>query len=212
MIPNEMPMLSGGGHQTAEYGTCVMEYISMVMGYEFTMLPECTDNMVAGFAWNANDWMSHVGRQRLLALVPRLSSAAQLVPNYPKDKDFTSPYQYREAYRAWQRDFHEARAERGARLTAAWNSAFPADAIGYGERQPKDTDWCFDEFAPLDSEEFMPGRLLLDRMDPRNDDVYYRALEAVLDEHERIAAEWGIETACPVEIPQVILDLVEAGR
>lgn len=200
MIPNEMPMLSHGGHISAQSGTCVMEYISLIMGYEFTMAPVCTDRDVARYAYSANDGMFEDARQRLLALVPRLSAAAPLVPHRPKNSED-------EELLAWAEDYHERRVERNIRLVTAWNSVFPEDAWGEDLQQYADID------VPLvlDSPK-MPGQRYLDDGDERIDDVYYRALEAVLDEHERIAAEWGIEMACPVEIPQVILDLVESER
>lgn len=71
-IPEFLPRISSGKHRSPEQGACVMEYISMLAGEEFTDFPKCTHRSLAQLAQNANDHMPDRERYRLVPLINRL--------------------------------------------------------------------------------------------------------------------------------------------
>lgn len=60
-------------HKTPDEGVCVMEYVSVLVGGEFTDWPDCTHPLLARLAQHANDALDNDERTPTLApLVPRL--------------------------------------------------------------------------------------------------------------------------------------------
>ena len=71
-IPDFMPVLSAGAHQSPAQGACIMEYASFLNGEEWTDFPSCTNPILARAAQYANDELDDETRQQLLPLLPRL--------------------------------------------------------------------------------------------------------------------------------------------
>ena len=71
-VPDGMPYLSGGGHESPQRGACVMEYVSLLAGEKWSDDPACTDGALASIARQLNDAASEDDRQLLLSVIPRL--------------------------------------------------------------------------------------------------------------------------------------------
>jgi hypothetical protein len=81
-VPDGLPTLASGAHQPGEGKACVMEYISLLAGEDWTDLPECTHPLLAVMAQTVNDWIKD-DSERAAALVPligRLFGANQHTP------------------------------------------------------------------------------------------------------------------------------------
>lgn len=70
--PDFMPVLSAGRHFSPAEGACVMEYVSVIAGEEFTDTPACTDFVLACAAWNVNDNLNDDERHLLIPFITRL--------------------------------------------------------------------------------------------------------------------------------------------
>ncbi|MBT8161046.1 MULTISPECIES: hypothetical protein [Arthrobacter] len=162
-IFDKLVRLAKGSHVREEQGACVMEYVSMVAGEAFSDRPKCTEPVVFGYAWRANDNMTDDGRQRLLELVPRLLSASPLNPIPEVGATITEMAFWR------TRQF-----ELEERLREAWvDKLFP--------------------YTPIPE-----------------DDARFNALNAVLDEYDKLREEWDLGPAsCPVNADDLTA-LVEA--
>lgn len=75
-VPDSLPTLAAGKHEKGAGQACVMEYVSILAGEDFTDHPSCTDPVLAAAARSVNDWMSNEGRQALVPLIGRLFGTA----------------------------------------------------------------------------------------------------------------------------------------
>lgn len=71
-IPNGMPTLSWGAHAPTEGKACVMEYVSLLAGEQWSDHPECTHPALAAFARHLNDRLEDEHRHVLVPLIGRL--------------------------------------------------------------------------------------------------------------------------------------------
>lgn len=71
-IPDAMPTLARGCHRPGEGSGCVMEYISLLAGEEWSDHPSCTHEVLAEVARAVNDRLENGERHRLVPLIGRL--------------------------------------------------------------------------------------------------------------------------------------------
>lgn len=72
MIPEAMPVISSGGHDDPSQGACVMEYVSLLAGEDWSDRPSCTDPVLAEAARVINDRCDDYQRHRLVPMIGRL--------------------------------------------------------------------------------------------------------------------------------------------
>lgn len=72
MIPNGLPTLSAGAHEPNQGKACVMEYVALLAGEEWTDSPTCTHPALAQVAQVVNDRLPDSERHRLVPLIGRL--------------------------------------------------------------------------------------------------------------------------------------------
>lgn len=70
--PDFLPTLSAGSHDADHGEACVMEYVSLLAGEEWSDRPECTHPLLAHEARTTNDLLLDSDRSRLVPLVGRL--------------------------------------------------------------------------------------------------------------------------------------------
>jgi hypothetical protein len=75
MIPDALPTLDKGSHSANSGKACVMEYVSVMAGEDFSDSPSCTHPLIAAAARMANDSLGDEDRQLLVVLIPRLMHA-----------------------------------------------------------------------------------------------------------------------------------------
>lgn len=71
-VPDFLPTLSYGAHDADAGEACVMEYVSLLAGEEWSDRPECTHPILAHEARTTNDLLLDLDRPRLVPLVGRL--------------------------------------------------------------------------------------------------------------------------------------------
>ena len=71
-IPNTLPTLSAGAHRPDEGNACVMEYVSLLAGEEWSDSPSCTHPALSRAAQVVNDRLSDDDRHLLVPLIGRL--------------------------------------------------------------------------------------------------------------------------------------------
>jgi hypothetical protein len=71
-VPDFLPTLSHGAHDADAGEACVMEYVSLLAGEEWSDRPECTHPILAHEARTTNDLLLDHDRPRLVPLVGRL--------------------------------------------------------------------------------------------------------------------------------------------
>lgn len=76
MIPDFLPSISAGAHDAGDGEACVMEYVSLLAGEEWSDRPECTHPVLAHEARTVNDALPDADRGRLVPLVGRLLGSA----------------------------------------------------------------------------------------------------------------------------------------
>lgn len=74
-IPITGVRLGVGSHRSAREGFCAMEYLALVLGYEWTAIPNCTDYTVAVCVQGINDSLDDDRRQGILDRLQRISEA-----------------------------------------------------------------------------------------------------------------------------------------
>lgn len=72
MIPDGLPTLAPGAHNEGDGKACVMEFVSVLAGEQWSDKPNCTLLPIAYVAQRVNDVLSDENRNRLLPLIPRL--------------------------------------------------------------------------------------------------------------------------------------------
>src|SRR5690606_39216218 len=75
-IPDFMPVLSAGAHDHPSEGACVMEYVSLLAGEDFSDSPVCTHPVLAAAARAVNDNLPDNERHLLVPLIGRLFGTA----------------------------------------------------------------------------------------------------------------------------------------
>jgi hypothetical protein len=71
-VPDALPTLSAGSHDAGHGEACVMEYVSLLAGEEWSDRPECTHELLAHEARTVNDLLRDSDRSRLVPLIGRL--------------------------------------------------------------------------------------------------------------------------------------------
>jgi hypothetical protein len=71
-VPDFLPTLSAGSHDAEHGEACVMEYVSLLAGEEWSDRPECTHPLLAHEARTTNDLLRDSDRARLVPLIGRL--------------------------------------------------------------------------------------------------------------------------------------------
>jgi hypothetical protein len=70
--PDFMPTLSAGSHDAEHGEACVMEYVSLLAGEQWSDRPDCTHPLLAHEARTTNDLLRDGDRTRLVPLIGRL--------------------------------------------------------------------------------------------------------------------------------------------
>jgi hypothetical protein len=79
-VPDALPTLSAGSHDADHGEACVMEYVSLLAGEEWSDRPECTHPMLAHEARTTNDLLRDSDRTRLVPLIGRLFGTTEDSP------------------------------------------------------------------------------------------------------------------------------------
>jgi hypothetical protein len=79
-MPDALPTLSAGSHDADRGEACVMEYVSLLAGEEWSDRPECTHPMLAHEARTTNDLLRDSDRARLVPLIGRLFGTTEDSP------------------------------------------------------------------------------------------------------------------------------------
>lgn len=79
-VPDALPSLSAGSHDADHGEACVMEYVSLLAGEEWSDRPECTHPLLAHEARTANDLLREGDRTRLVPLIGRLFGTTEDSP------------------------------------------------------------------------------------------------------------------------------------
>ena len=69
---NKVPVLSRGGHGSADSGMCIMELVSFINREPFSDHPDCTDTRVSAYMQNVNDTCTDAERTKLLSVLDRM--------------------------------------------------------------------------------------------------------------------------------------------
>ena len=78
--PDFLPTLSAGAHDAEAGEACVMEYVSLLAGEQWSDRPECTHPILAHEARTTNDLLLDVDRPRLVPLIGRLFGTTEDSP------------------------------------------------------------------------------------------------------------------------------------
>lgn len=78
-IPDYMPVLQRGAHRHPSQGACVMEYVSLLAGEEWSDYPSCTTHHVARLAQFVNDRLTDDERNDvMIPMIPVIMRTAGL--------------------------------------------------------------------------------------------------------------------------------------
>lgn len=78
--PEHLPLLSRGAHTDPADGACLMEYVSLLAGEQFSDRPSCTHPLLAQIARLVNDTSPENVRHELAPLAPGLIGTAGADP------------------------------------------------------------------------------------------------------------------------------------
>jgi hypothetical protein len=76
-IPDGLPTLTKGWHTPDQGEACVMEYVSILAGEEFSDSPHCTNWILAAAAREINDHLNDEDRHVLVPLIGRLFGTSE---------------------------------------------------------------------------------------------------------------------------------------
>ncbi len=79
-LPDALPTLSAGSHDADNGEACVMEYVSLLAGEEWSDRPDCTHPLLAHEARTTNDLLRESDRSRLVPLIGRLFGTTEDSP------------------------------------------------------------------------------------------------------------------------------------
>ena len=71
-LPEGLPTLASGSHRPGDGKACVMEYVALLAGEQWTDMPNCTHFVLAKSAQRVNDRMQDRNRHLLVPLIGRL--------------------------------------------------------------------------------------------------------------------------------------------
>lgn len=80
LVPDALPTLSAGSHDPSDGQACLMEYVSLLAGEEWSDRPECTHEILAHEARMTNDLLRDGDRPRLVPLIGRLFGTSEDSP------------------------------------------------------------------------------------------------------------------------------------
>ena len=80
LVPDALPSLAAGAHDSDTGEACVMEYVSLLAGEEWSDRPDCTHPLLAHEARTVNDELADHDRHLLVPLVGRLFGTTQDSP------------------------------------------------------------------------------------------------------------------------------------
>ncbi|MEO3937690.1 hypothetical protein V3N99_13165 [Dermatophilaceae bacterium Soc4.6] len=80
LVPDALPSLAAGAHDADAGEACVMEYVSLLAGEEWSDRPDCTHPLLAHEARTVNDELGDRDRHLLVPLVGRLFGTTQDTP------------------------------------------------------------------------------------------------------------------------------------
>lgn len=72
VAPPGLPRLARGRHLQPHHGSCLMEYVSVLAGLDFSDHPRCTHPLLGWLARRVNDAVSDAARPQLVAVAPAL--------------------------------------------------------------------------------------------------------------------------------------------
>lgn len=70
-IPDYIPILGHGAHNSPQEGACVMEMVSFITGDKWTDHPKTVHSALADIARNTNDFVSDDNRSIIANMIPR---------------------------------------------------------------------------------------------------------------------------------------------
>lgn len=76
-VPDGLPTLSKDSHKPGDGKACVMEYVALLAGEEWTDTPKCTHPVLAHMAQLVNDKMADENRHLLVPLIGRLFGTSE---------------------------------------------------------------------------------------------------------------------------------------
>ena len=79
-LPDGLPELRRGSHVSPRDGACLMEYVSVLAGEQFTDRPRCVDPLLVRLAWAVNDTVSRQVRVQLPPLALRFIGTSNTNP------------------------------------------------------------------------------------------------------------------------------------
>lgn len=79
-IPDFLPSLAAGAHDSGDGEACVMEYVSLLAGEGWSDRPECTHPLLAHEARTVNDELGDRDRHLLVPLIGRLFGTTEDTP------------------------------------------------------------------------------------------------------------------------------------
>jgi hypothetical protein len=77
LAPVLAPVLARGSHDSPVQGGCLMEYVSLLAGEDWSDTPSCTHPVLASLAQSVNDLLGESARQRLVPLIGALYGTAE---------------------------------------------------------------------------------------------------------------------------------------
>lgn len=80
-VPDGLPTLSAGAHDAGHGEACVMEYVSLLAGEDWSDRPDCTHPILAHEARTVNDLLRDGDRGRLVPSIGRLFGTAADSPD-----------------------------------------------------------------------------------------------------------------------------------
>lgn len=125
-IPESMPTLSAQGHAPNSGKACVMEYVSLLAGEEWSDTPKCTHRALALAAQCVNDSLDDDERHRLVPLIGRLFGTNATVDFKP----WLIAFQHVGAVGAQRFPAH-LDASSSDRQWASWFGEFSSDGPGF---------------------------------------------------------------------------------
>lgn len=75
--PEGLPTLSAGAHKKGSGEACIMEYVSLLSGDEWTDTPSCTNYIMARAAQKVNDDLPDSRRHLLIPMIGRLFGSSE---------------------------------------------------------------------------------------------------------------------------------------
>ena len=169
-IPNGLPSLARGEHQSDEGKACVMEYVSVITGCRFSDQPDSTYAPIALAAQVLNDALANHDRHMLVPFISRLAAARP-------------PVGWQEVIAAeqWMNRFDPNADQRIDNEYALWD--YMKDVVGWAFVDEDRLDWTNRDWQSDPSgDPPMVGPRLVFKYDP---DAALRFLDHILTTYEQ---------------------------